>query len=74
MTSFVGEDRIHELLHRAGVEICHRPDGMIQELAELETHGRLKKRAVQTIVGRYDIPLLPAVNIIRTLTGKGVAL
>lgn len=62
---------IHELLHRAGVEVCHRPDEMISELAALD---KITTRSVQTIVNRYDIPQVPAVKIIRALTGKGVEL
>lgn len=62
-------EKIHELLHRAGVEICHRPDNMVAELVALD---KITTRAVQAIVNRYDIPMIPAVRIIRALTGKGV--
>ena len=62
---------IHEKLHRAGVEICFRPDRMIGELAALD---KPTTRAVQAIVNRYNIPQIPAVRIIRALTGKGVEL
>lgn len=62
---------IHESLHRAGVEICHRPDEMISELAGLK---KMTTRGVQAIVNRHEIPQEPAVRIIRTLTGKGVEL
>lgn len=62
---------LHELLHRAGVEVIYRPDSMIMELADLD---KLATRAVQRIVNRYHIPQVPAVRIIRALTGKGVEL
>lgn len=62
---------IHETLHRAGVKVCYRPDGMIYELADLDP---VNTRAVQRVVSRHKIPQAPAVRIIRALTGKGVEL
>lgn len=62
---------IHELLHRAGVEILHRPDDMVSELADLDP---ITTRSVQRVVNRHKIPQVPAVRIIRALTGKGVEL
>ena len=68
------KDEIHALLHRASVDVIHRSDEMISELVELDRRGKMTTRAVQAIVNRYEIPQIPAVCIIRVLTGKGVEL
>lgn len=63
------EQEIHLALHKAGVEIIHRPDNMISRLASLDV---ATTRTVRRIVNQYDIPQIPADRVIQTLTGKGI--
>ncbi len=58
---------MHNLLHRAGVEVIHRSDEMIKEMVEIESQG-LDSRELELAITRtcdyFHIPYVPTVKIL----------